>query len=55
MPTVQRDRELKRRRRRRDRIKHLRARIAEARDNKERERLIEKLRKRSPGAPIPEK
>ena len=53
MPLVQRDRELRRRRRRKAHIKHLRERIQTARDNKERERLIVKLRRRSPAAPVP--
>ena len=52
MPLVQRDRELRRRRRRKAHVKHLRERILAARDHKERERLIEKLHRRSPAAPV---
>jgi hypothetical protein len=50
--TSERAREIKRRRHRRDKIKKLRARLAEAGNKAEREKIIEKIRKVSPTAPI---
>ena len=50
----ERDREIRRRRRRRAKLRRLRARLAETTDPKERQRIIEKIRKISPLAPIPE-
>jgi len=46
--------DLRRKQRRRRKVHFLRQRIIEASDMKERERLIAKLRRISPKAPIPE-
>ena len=55
MPQVERDRELKKRRQRTDKVRDLRARLETERDLKVRARLIAKLKKISPHSPIPEK
>jgi len=55
MPNVERDREIKRRRHRRDKVKALRAKLSAERDAKARARLIAKLKKTSPHTPVPEK
>ncbi|MBC7223844.1 MAG: hypothetical protein H5T59_06175, partial [Anaerolineae bacterium] len=51
---TERQRELRRRRHRRAKLRYLRARLERTTDPKERERLIAKMRKISPRAPIPE-
>ena len=48
----ERDREIKRRRHRKDKIKKLRAKLAEASNKAEREKIIAKIRKVSPTAPV---
>ena len=48
----ERDREIKRRRQRKDKIRKLRARLAEAKNKAEKEKIITKIRKISPTAPI---
>jgi hypothetical protein len=48
----EREREIKRRRQRKDKIKKLRARLAEASNKAEKEKIIAKIRKISPTAPI---
>ena len=55
MPSVERDREIRRRKRRKAKRKQLLARLATARDNKERERLTTRLRKRSMNVEMPQK
>ena len=50
--TSEREREIKRRRHRRNKIKKLRAKLAEAKNKAEREKIIAKIRKISPAAPI---
>lgn len=55
MPQVERDREIKRRRNKHNKVKGLRERLQEERDVKVRARLIGKLKKISPRSPIPEK
>jgi hypothetical protein len=55
MPQVERDREIKRRRNKTNKVKTLRERLKEERDTKVRARLIAKLKKISPRSPIPEK
>ncbi|RME83996.1 MAG: hypothetical protein D6775_06680 [Caldilineae bacterium] len=49
---AERVREIRRRRRRREKIQKLRAKLAQARNQAERERIIEKIRRISPFAPI---
>ena len=49
-----RDRQRARRQARRKKLHYLRRRLAKAKDKKEREQLIEKIRRVSPRAPIPE-
>lgn len=51
---TERQRELRRRRKRRQKLKKLRARLAAVRDNEERQRIREKIRRISPWAPLPE-
>ena len=55
MPQVERDREIKRRRNKHNKVVALRLRLAEERDTKVRTRLIAKLKKISPNSPAPEK
>ena len=55
MPQVERTREIKRRRRRHDKVQALRSRLATERDSKVRARLLTKLKKVSPNSPAPEK
>ncbi len=55
MPQVERTREIKRRRRRFDKVHALRARLANERDSKVRARLLARLKKVSPNSPAPEK
>ena len=55
MPQVQRTREIKRRRQKADKAKHIRTRLTVERDAKVRARLIAKLKKISPNSAIPEK
>ena len=55
MPQVERDREIKRRRNRKAKLRKLKARVALARDSKERQRLITKIKKTNPNVPVPEK
>ncbi len=55
MPTVERDREIRRRRQRNTKVRGLRARLETERDAKVRARLIAKIKKISPAAPAPEK
>jgi len=55
MPQVERDREIKRRRSRYKKVRALRDRLAEERDSKVRARLIARIRKSNPNAPVPEK
>lgn len=50
--TTERDREIKRRRHRRNKIKKLRAKLAEAGNKAEKEKIIAKIRKISPTAPV---
>jgi hypothetical protein len=50
--TSERDREIKRRRHRRKKIKKLRAKLAEAKNKADKEKIIAKIRKVSPTAPI---
>ncbi len=51
---TEKQRQLERRRRRRRKLRYLRQRLAQTTDPAERERLIEKIRRVSPTAPIPE-
>ena len=55
MPQVERDREIKRRRNKHNKVKALNERLKEERDTKVRARLIARLKKISPRSPIPEK
>jgi hypothetical protein len=48
-------RDLKRRQRRRRKLTYLRARLGRTTDAKARQRLIAKMKKVSPSAPVPEK
>jgi hypothetical protein len=50
--TTERAREIKRRRHRKDKIKKLRAKLAEAGNKAEKEKIIAKIRKISPTAPV---
>jgi hypothetical protein len=50
--TSERDREIKRRRHRRDKIKKLRAKLAAASNKAEKEKIIAKIRKISLTAPV---
>ena len=50
--TSERDREIKRRRHRKNKIKRLRAQLAEASNKAEKERIIAKIRKVSLTAPV---
>ena len=49
---TEREREIKRRRHRKDKIKKLRAQLAEAGNKAEKEKIIAKIRKISPTAPV---
>jgi len=49
---TEREREIKRRRHRKDKIKKLRASLAEASNKAEKEKIIAKIRKISPTAPV---
>jgi len=51
---TEKDRKLRRRRTRKRKLRYLRRRLAQATDPAERQRLIEKIRRVSPTAPIPE-
>ncbi|MGQ9584666.1 MAG: DUF6800 family protein [Anaerolineae bacterium] len=51
--STEREREIRRRRKRRAKLRYLRARLERSPDLRERERLIQKIRKISPTAPIP--
>ena len=55
MPQVQRDREIKRRRHKKDKMKAIRTRLTTERDPKVRGKLLARLKKISPTAPVPEK
>ncbi len=55
MPQVERTREIKRRRQRREKVLALRGRLETERDPKVRARLIAKLKKVNPLLPVPEK
>lgn len=55
MPYVERDREIKRRRNKRHKVKALKTRLLAERDSRVRTRLIAKLKKISPNSPLPEK
>jgi len=55
MPQVERNREIKRRRNKYNKVHTLKLRLVEERDTKVRARLIAKLKKISPHSPIPEK
>lgn len=55
MPLVERDREVKRRRHKRRKVRALKARLLTERDAKTRARLAAKLKKISPYSPLPEK
>ena len=55
MPLVQRDREIRKRRKRALKVKALRERLQTERDTKVRARLIARMKKVSPNAPAPEK
>jgi len=55
MPYVERDREVRRRRNKRRKVRALKARLLTERDSKVRARLSAKLRKISPRSPLPEK
>ncbi len=48
------DRERIRRRNRKRKLRHLRQRLAQTKDAAQRRRLIEKIRRISPAAPVPE-
>lgn len=50
--TTERAREIKRRRHRKDKIKKLRAKLAEIGNKAEKEKIIAKIRKISPTAPV---
>ncbi len=51
---TEKDRKLERRRRRKKKLRYLRARLERTTDPEERKRLIEKIRRVSPWAPVPE-
>jgi hypothetical protein len=51
---TEKDRKLARRQRRKRKLRYLRQRLAQTTDPAERERLIEKIRRVSPTAPVPE-
>jgi hypothetical protein len=55
MPFVERDREVRRRRHKRRKVRALKARLLTERDAKARARLVAKLKKISPYSPLPEK
>ncbi len=55
MPQVERTREIRRRRARREKMKALRDRLTGERDSRSRARIIAKIKKLSPTAPVPEK
>ena len=55
MPSVQRERDLRRYKRRKAKLRKLRARLNDTRETKERAKLIAKIRKRNPFVPLPEK
>jgi hypothetical protein len=55
MPQVERNREVKRRRQRQGKLRAIRARLETERDPKIRARLIAKIKKITPLAPVPEK
>jgi hypothetical protein len=55
MPQVERDREIKRRRNKHNKVKSLRQRLETERDARVRARLITRLKKISPKSPAPEK
>ena len=55
MPQVERDREIRRRRNKHNKVKGLSERLKEERDTKVRARLIAKIKKISPRSPVPEK
>lgn len=55
MPLVQRDREIRKRRKRALKVKALRERLKTERDTKVRARLLARMKKVSPNAPAPEK
>jgi len=50
--TSEREREIKRRRHRKNKIKKLRAQLAEASNKAEKDKIIAKIRKISPTAPV---
>ena len=51
---IERMKELRRRRHRRQKVRKLRAKLMATKDPGERQRIIEKIRRISPNAPIPE-
>ena len=51
---TEKDRKLERRRRRKKKLRYLRARLERTTNPEERKRLIEKIRRVSPWAPVPE-
>ncbi len=51
---IERRKELRRRRHRKMKVRKLREKLLATRDSAERQRIIEKIRKISPNAPIPE-
>ncbi len=55
MPMVERDREIKKRRNLRKKVKALKARLVLERDSKTRTRLTSRLKKIAPNAQVPEK
>lgn len=55
MSMVERDREIKKRRNRRVKVKALKARLVAERDSKVRARLLSRLKKVAPNAQVPEK
>lgn len=55
MPTVERDREIKRRRNKKKKVVAIKARLLTERDTKTRTRLIARLKKISPNTQAPEK
>lgn len=55
MPSVERQREIRRRRNRRNKVRALRERLTRERDSKVRARLLARLKKVSPTAPAPER
>jgi hypothetical protein len=52
MPRVERDREIRRRRQRATKVRALRERLTRERDSRTRARLLAKLQRISPGAPV---